>query len=47
MGTEDPLAADQEGDRRLQGRRHEKVPPGVVDVALQPILDFVSVLNAG
>ena len=45
MGTEDPLAVMKKAIVDSKAGATTKVSPGVVDVSLQPILDFVSVFT--
>ena len=45
VSTQDPLPALKKAIADSKAAATKKVSPGVVDVALQPILDFVSVLS--
>jgi hypothetical protein len=45
VGTEDPLVLIKKAIDSSKSGGSSKVPPGVVDVSLQPILDFASVLK--
>ena len=45
VGTDDPLVLIKKAIDASKTGTSTKVPPGVVDVALQPILDFASVLK--
>ncbi len=45
VGTEDPLAVIKKAIADSKAGGSKKVSPGVVDVSLKPILDFVSIFN--